>query len=274
MQKNESGINIKLPYRPPYAWNHLRDFFLKREVQGSEKISESSIAKALEIDGVALSFVAQHVPHSNRFDVTFSDSVSPVLIKAINAVKKILDIDSVPDAISLALVDAGLKTDEIIQGMRIPGLTSRFEAGCRAILGQQVTVTSAVKQVNLLQHELRGEPSEQLRPFVTPEQVASADLSFLRMPQARKQSLKDFARHYLEFPDSMPNTWLAIKGIGPWTVNYVNMRTQAVPDIFLDSDLIIRQQIKKLSEQGRSLVHENAAPWRTYLTMQLWEMSA
>jgi AraC family transcriptional regulator of adaptative response / DNA-3-methyladenine glycosylase II len=66
---------------------------------------------------------------------------------------------------------------------------------------------------------------------------------------------------------------LAIKGIGPWSVNYVDLRATGNSNIWLDSDLIIKQQVAKFNALGRPLQPELAAPWRSYLTLNLWSMA-
>ena len=58
---------------------------------------------------------------------------------------------------------------------------------------------------------------------------------------------------------------LAIKGIGPWTLQYIKLRGSSEPDIYLEKDLIVARQA-----QGFAIKASLAAPWRSYLTIQLW----
>jgi AraC family transcriptional regulator of adaptative response / DNA-3-methyladenine glycosylase II len=102
--------------------------------------------------------------------------------------------------------------------------------------------------------------------------VADADLSFLKMPNARKATLKAFAQFMCQNYDADIQEWLNIKGIGPWTVNYVAMRNSDYPDIFLDTDLIIKNRLKALAQKGLEINSMAAAPWRSYLTLSLWNM--
>lgn len=163
-----------------------------------------------------------------------------------------------------------------------------MNAGCRAIVGQQVTVKAAIGQLNLLQNTLskikgsgslnpiKGSGSlnpNPLIPFVTAKQVAEADLSFMKIPNARKKTLKAFAQFMLEKPEADIKQWLNIKGIGPWTVNYVTMRNSDSPDIFLATDLVVKNQLKQLADSQVFVQPELAAPWRSYLTLILWNLS-
>ena len=106
---------------------------------------------------------------------------------------------------------------------------------------------------------------------------------------SRKQTLKNLAQHFIDCADTVNDNignniktsngtnsnnnpddaekWLALKGIGPWTVSYAKMRGLSDPDIFLGGDLGVKKAQKQFSNQLNS---EQASPWRSYLTFQLW----
>ncbi len=280
--KDSGTINVLLSYRPPYNWEYVREFFKTRELQSNEIVDEMSISKAVEIDGKNVRFRAVHEADHHRFRVYFELSDISVLKASIQLVRKMLDLDSDIAFIQQAIKQSGVPEELLTHGIRLPSVINRFEAGCRAIIGQQVTVKAAIGQLNLLQTALSGqfesncesedEAFKALRPFVSPEQVASADLSFLKMPNARKATLSAFAQFMCQTPNASPQEWLKIKGIGPWTVNYVAMRNSDYPDVFLDTDLIIKNRLKALAERGVELRPIAAAPWRSYLTLSLWNM--
>ena len=104
--------------------------------------------------------------------------------------------------------------------------------------------------------------------FPTPEAVAGNNLAFLRMPQARKEAVRQFACLFLN--DKVPNhkEILAIKGVGPWTLDYLKMRGERNPDVYLEGDLIVRKMAQRYPVEPAQ-----AAPWRSYLTLQLWQLS-
>jgi AraC family transcriptional regulator of adaptative response / DNA-3-methyladenine glycosylase II len=69
-----------------------------------------------------------------------------------------------------------------------------------------------------------------------------------------------------------------IRGIGPWTVEYIAMRALRDPDAFPASDLGLRSA---LSSNGRPAETSEAArralewrPWRAYAAVHLWESLA
>jgi AraC family transcriptional regulator of adaptative response / DNA-3-methyladenine glycosylase II len=91
------------------------------------------------------------------------------------------------------------------------------------------------------------------------------------MPESRKRTLKNFAIFMAnnEGAETLDDdAILAIKGIGQWTLDYINMRGKKAPDVYLAGDLIVRKMAAKYP-----LNPKRAAPWRSYLTLQLWEMS-
>ena len=87
------------------------------------------------------------------------------------------------------------------------------------------------------------------------------------MPARRKQALIDLARHVSSHGIDDVDAWLTIKGIGPWTVNYAKMRGLSDPDIYLGGDLGVKKALQHLP----SLDPEACAPFRSYLTFQLWQ---
>ena len=87
------------------------------------------------------------------------------------------------------------------------------------------------------------------------------------MPGARKQALRNLAQHYVDHPQpDTPEPWLALKGIGPWTLDYARMRGLSEPDIYLGGDL----GVKKAAAKSAGFDPALASPWRSYLTFQLW----
>src|SRR5690606_19113951 len=146
---------------------------------------------------------------------------------------------------------------------------SLFEAGVRAILGQQITVAAARNLVARLVQEY-GEPLGTKRLFPTPGQLAASNLDTLKIPGSRRQTLREFARRFAE-EDAMgnPDNWLDIKGIGPWTVRYAKMRGLGDSDIWLGTDLGV---IRALERQTTSFHPASASPWQSYLTFHLWNL--
>ena len=61
-----------------------------------------------------------------------------------------------------------------------------------------------------------------------------------------------------------------IRGIGPWTAQYVAMRTMGWPDAFLETDAGIKRALPDRSAKELLELAERWRPWRSYATLNLW----
>ncbi|GAA0854677.1 DNA-3-methyladenine glycosylase 2 family protein [Aliiglaciecola litoralis] len=261
-------LHIQLSFRAPYDWQRLRGFLAMRAIAGIEEVSETFYARHFSLDKVSGYFKATFNQAKQCFDVQLQIAELSHIQAVVQHIRRVLDLDADPHVIHQGLLSTGLDSKALVSGLRIPGIWSTFEAGCRAILGQQISVKAAINLVTALAHQL-GEKHQGKLIFPTAEAVAGSDLAFLKMPSKRRDSLRAFGAYCAQHPDvSTLDDWLSIKGIGPWTVAYAKMRGQSDPDIWLDTDLVIKKQI-----QQNQLNPAAAQPWRSYLTFQLWSMA-
>ncbi|QJQ96348.1 MULTISPECIES: AlkA N-terminal domain-containing protein [Halomonadaceae] len=260
------ALELHLAYRSPFAWETLRDFFARRHLAGLEWVGDDHYGRCFIWQGVHGRFTARHEPEHHRFAVQLELDDIGALSPVVRQIRRMLDLDADTAVIEAHLAQAipGLA---LIEGLRLPNVWSLFEAGVRAILGQQVSVTAAHRLATTLVERLGDAAPEGRRHFPTPEQVAASDLLFLGMPGARRETLKRFAQWYAnaEHPHDT-EAWTTLKGIGPWTANYAAMRGGGHPDIWLGGDLGIKKALASLGDADPAA----AAPWRSYLTLQLW----
>ncbi|NMH60833.1 DNA-3-methyladenine glycosylase 2 family protein [Alteromonas ponticola] len=264
------SVQIRLAYRPPYNWHWVRDFLAQRAIAGVETVTENSYSRVFEINGVSGHATAVHNAQHYAFDVEIRLDELRYLYQVIRIISRVLDVDADPNPISAALKKSGLHSHQLCKGLRIPGAFSAFEAGCRAILGQQVSLSAATTQLNKLVSHL-SKTVQYGAVFPDPVSVASSDLSFLRMPEQRKRALNAFAQLCCDSKVATPtnDAILNIKGIGNWTLNYFLVRGCGEPDIFLENDLVARNMATKLQIKA-----DMASPWRSYLTLNLWYLAA
>ena len=259
----ESAIQLRLHFRPPYNWPLLRDFLANRAISPIEAVTDNSYSKVFNVtkSGCVERFTATYAHVDNAFDIElYVEDVSRIA-NVIKTIKRILDLDADPTVIHSSLRACGLTHDSIDEGIRLPGVWSPFEAGCRAIIGQQISVKAAIQHIqNIVTHLSNNNPAA----FPSPQQIIALDDALLKMPNARKRALKNFAQCFIDETEPDEKTLLAVKGIGPWTVNYVKLRGMSDPDLLLETDLIVANQLK-----ARSLETDSAAPFRSYLTLQL-----
>jgi AraC family transcriptional regulator of adaptative response / DNA-3-methyladenine glycosylase II len=261
-------IEVQLAFRPPYNWPQVRNFLAKRAVPGMEEVLPESYSRTFSLELCKGWFCAKYHPLKQCFTITLELDKISKLKTVLAEIRRVLDLDADTRLICEQLLKSGVAEASVLNGLRIPGIWSTFEAGCRAILGQQISVTAAIKLVAKLVSEL-GYEEEHRFYFPEAAAVAGSDLAFLGMPESRRTTLRTFADYCATHQQTDElDAWLSIKGIGPWTVAYAKMRGQSQPDVWLDTDLVIKKQLAQ-----QNIDPERVRPWRSYLTFQLWSMA-
>jgi AraC family transcriptional regulator of adaptative response / DNA-3-methyladenine glycosylase II len=262
-----SILTLTLGFRPPYNWAALHAFLSKRLIKPMEWLGDNNYGRTFTYGTCKGLFNAQYHEKKHHFKVNVEIDDTRYLQQVIAIIRRVLDLDA-----DIAQIEQHLECHihgafTLCEGLRIPGIWSSFEAGMRAVLGQQVSVTAAHNLVTRLVDELGVKHNEQVY-FPSAEAVAESDFSFFKMPQARKNALHNLAVYCAKNPQCNDlDNWLALKGIGPWTINYAKLRGQSLPDILLDGDL----GVKKAQAAVPTFNAEKCAPFRSYLTFQLWQ---
>lgn len=273
-QKSQSDhIELILSYRPPYRWDLMQAFLAKRLIPNLEWIDGQTYGRTFHWQDGQLQgyFEATHWPEKNAFKIKLYSNQKGNLLPLIKNIRRILDLDT-----DIAMIEQQLGSmpgfeDKLISGLRLPGIWCPFEAGIRAILGQQISVEAARKLVaQVVEHY--GEDIKGKKLFPRALQLKHCDFAVLKMPQSRKNTLMAFCLYCAEHPEHDDLAlWLDIKGIGPWTVNYAKMRGMSDSDIWLNSDLGVKKALEKLAV-SQDVEFAEAKPWRSYLTFQCWSM--
>ena len=260
-------LNLTLYYRPPFNWENMQNVLNNRAIARLEWCDKLSYGRTFNWFDSKGSFTAKHNAQINAFDVSIELDNIRHLKPIITNIRRILDLD-----VDMQVVEQGVRSCfpddfKVNEGIRLPGIWSLFEAGIRAILGQQISVGAARNLVELLVHSL-GEKMGEHQLFPTPQSLCESDLAFLKIPASRKQTLHNLANYCLEHEDNNdPDDWLILKGIGPWTIEYAKLRGLSDPDIFLGGDLGVKKAMVNLKP---NVDIKKASPWRSYLTFQLW----
>lgn len=259
-------LQLTLSYRPPLAWQQMLDFWRNRTLDGIDWVDEQRYGR---------SFCFNHQPgwfevtpgKDNQLQLVLHWRGEQGLFSLIKQLRRLLDLDANMQPIEQQLSSHSLFKQGIISGLRIPGVWSSWEAGVRAVLGQQVSVAGARTQLNRLVQALGQPLPDNKRLFPTPQALVHSDLQMIKVPQARRETLTALAQFVLQYPDADPEQWLAIKGIGRWTINYARLRGLSQTDIWLGGDLGVQ---KALAKAGGNDDISLLAPWRSYATFQLW----
>ena len=259
-------LQLTLSYRPPLAWQQMLDFWRNRTLDGIDWVDEQRYGRSFCFNQQSGWF--EVTPgKDNQLQLALHWRGEQGLFSLIKQLRRLLDLDANMQPIEQQLSSHSLFKQGIISGLRIPGVWNSWEAGVRAVLGQQVSVAGARTQLNRLVQALGQPLPDNKRLFPTPQAVVHSDLHMIKVPQARRETLTALAQFVLQYPDADPEQWLAIKGIGPWTINYARLRGLSQTDIWLGGDLGVQ---KALAKAGGNDDISLLAPWRSYATFQLW----
>jgi AraC family transcriptional regulator of adaptative response / DNA-3-methyladenine glycosylase II len=101
------------------------------------------------------------------------------------------------------------------------------------------------------------------------------------MPRARGRALVALCRALADGDvsldrgaerDDVRRLLLEIPGIGPWTADYIALRALGHPDVFLPTDIGIRDALRALGHNPADAADlaERWRPWRSYAQLHLW----
>ncbi|MBI4934119.1 MAG: DNA-3-methyladenine glycosylase 2 family protein [Actinobacteria bacterium] len=280
-------LTVRLACREPFDGDSLFDFLSVRAVPGTEALHPGGYARSLRLakgNGVVTVTVAGGAVSC----ALVLDDVADVQA-AVQRTRRLLDLDSDP-----TLVDEHLATDPLLAplvakrpGLRAPGHPDGTELLVRAVLGQQVSVAGARTLASRLV-AAHGEPLSNPVGAVTHVFPSAATIASLRpedfaMPRARGAALIEACTHVADGRivldagsdrDETVTALQALRGIGPWTAGYVAMRALGHPDVFLPTDIGVRNSLVALGVDGSpksaAALAERWAPWRSYALHHLW----
>lgn len=295
------GITVRLSYRPPYRFAEVLAFFRDRALAGVEVVGDGFYARTvripLENGSMACGWIrVENDNAKNMLRITMSESLLPAISHVLARVRRQFDIDCNPQVIDESLASLGdVAPRARVLGTRLPGCFEPFETACRAVLGQQVSVKAANKLaariIDVHGIEVDTGIEELNRAWPTPHELLELcretplEESFgtLGVIKTRSRTIERIARMLVSgelnledtahAPEQM-QTLLAVKGIGPWTANYVAMRTMSYPDAFLETDAGIAHALPDLTPKQRLAAAESWRPWRSYAVIALWNSLA
>ncbi|HEY8302643.1 MAG TPA: AlkA N-terminal domain-containing protein, partial [Jatrophihabitans sp.] len=278
--RREPGVlALRLPYREPHEIDFTLDFLGAHAVPGLESYADGAYTRVLRGPGGPALVSVRPGDAALACTVRLHDTRD--LVTVVARVRRLFDLDADPVATDTALsVDPALAPLLLKRpGLRAPGSVDGFETAMRTIVGQQISVRGARTVLGRIVAE-HGAPAfegESRRLFPSAETIAALDPVTLPMPRSRGRTvvaLAAAAADGLELDpgadrDEMRARLLAMPGIGPWTADYLRMRTMSDPDVLLTSDLVVRRAAADLEVDLRG-GRPDWAPWRSYATYHLW----
>ncbi len=277
-------VTLRLPVRQPFAGPELLAFLGAHAIPGLEEWDGSCFTQVLTLphgDGVAALRV-----HDDHVEARVRLAAWADLSSAVQRLRRLLDLDADPRAVDDALGgDPQLgPLVRAVPGRRASGSADPFQTTIRSVVGQQVSLVGARTVTGRLVAAL-GAPIEPefagttslTHAFPTAAALADAPDHVFSMPTARRDTVRRVAAAVAAGDlvldagvdhDETRARLLELKGIGPWTADYVLMRGLGHPDIFLGTDLVALNALRALDVEPAE--SERWAPWRSYALHHLW----
>ena len=291
--RSEGSILLQLSYRPPLAWDALRQFLVTRGAAGVEGTDGARYLRTVELNGKRGWISATPLTGKSALQIEVAVELLPVLTPLLVRLRRMFDLDANP-----LVIEEQLRGDVRLRpllkrrpGLRVPGAFDGFELALRAVLGQQVSVKAATTLFGRFA-ETFGAAAETPHPLLRRHAPLASEVA-----QARVQRLIDLGltRQRAETASALARAvadgelllepgralaptlerMLALPGIGPWTAQYVAMRALRDADAFPPGDLGLLKALA-LDHPRRVVEHaQKWQPWRAYAAIHLWtEMSA
>ncbi|MDD1792176.1 helix-turn-helix domain-containing protein [Enterovibrio sp. ZSDZ42] len=246
------SIVVTLSFRPPYHWQHFHSAISKTMISNVEWLDHNSYGRTFMLGTLCGQFTATLEPKKHRFVVELKLSEPKYLFAALNHIRRLLDLDANPDAITLALRTVLPSHQPLVT--RIPGVWDTFEAGVRAIFGESLNNDQDQDQVihTSIEPLLIENPEKGIAYFPSAEKVLT-DLDSYPLSAQEKHRLSSWAKYCLSKQASSDFVNAQGQPLTEAQYAYACLRGAGLPDIAALSN-------------PASLVHD-AQPWRSYFAL-------
>ncbi|MEO7497535.1 MAG: DNA-3-methyladenine glycosylase 2 [Massilia sp.] len=252
-------LTIALP--PGYDSADVFTFHARDREAVAEQISEDRIRKGVMVDGVPVLLDVGIERNAAVCDIAADGALNPAALAGIKDMLiniLALRIDPAP------FVDA-VRDDTLLgplararPGLRIVQSATIFEALTWAIIGQQINLSFAIALRRTFILQAGRQHSSGIWCYPEARDVATLDVDTLTSRKfsrskaetlLRLAAMVDAGALTLSRGDDIAQAsaaLLAIKGIGPWTVNYALLRGYGYADCSLHGDVAIRAAFQQL----------------------------
>jgi AraC family transcriptional regulator of adaptative response / DNA-3-methyladenine glycosylase II len=280
-------LSLRLPYRAPFHTESIFGFLGDRAVPGVESWDGTTYRRALRLNhGNAVVAVS---PGPNAVMCTLHlDNVADAQA-AVQRCRRMLDLDADPDTVETHFADDAILASLVRKrpGLRSPGHPDGTELLVRAVLGQQVSVkgarTLASRLVVAIGEPLAAPVGGVTHAFPSADAIAGCVPADFAMPSARARALihacEELASGRIVIDagsdrDEIGRQLESLPGIGPWTASYVALRALGDPDVFLPTDIGVRNALRAIgveaTPKAAGRLAEAWRPWRSYALHHLW----
>jgi DNA-3-methyladenine glycosylase II len=267
--------------------------FHARDAEGlAEQVSGQRIRKAVLLHGVPVLLDVTLTPGAAQCRIAADGELdAATLARAHQALRSILALRIDPAPFAAFVRDDPVFGPLVARqpGLRIVQSATVFEALTWAIIGQQINLPFAISLRRTFIAQAGRPHSEGLWCYPEAPDVARLDLEALtsrKFSRAKAATLLRVAHMAAagelqlaqdDDPARAAPALLAIKGIGPWTVNYTLLRGYGYADCSLEGDVAVRAALGRLLGEAEKPDQARTQAWlaqysphRTMAAAYLW----
>ena len=287
-------MSTSIPLAPDYRSDDILAFHGRDQEALAERVEPGRIRKGVLIDGVPVLLDVTLASGEARCTVDADGVLAPAALAQVDAALLNILALRIDPAPFVAAVRGDSLLGPVVQrqrGLRIVQSATIFEALTWAIIGQQINLPFAIALRRGLIMQAGRQHSAGLWCYPEAADVARLApdaLTGQKFSRAKADTLLRLARLIeqgqlsLALPasgevETVAAALLAIKGIGPWTVNYALLRGYGYADCSLHGDVAIRGALQGLlGEQDKpDMVRTEAflaryKPHRSMAAAHLW----
>ena len=276
-KEQQAYVTVTLPIQGTYDHEWVFSYLLGRALQGVEEVNAHCYRRRVSaVEGQA--YWVEVKRQGRQLIATLPLTCDPAA-ELLMRVQRLFDLGVDGDVIDRTLM--ATKSPAIAAsvaqapGLRVPGAWDGFETMVRAVLGQQVSVARGTELANrMIGAYGRGD-------FPQPAQLIQQEIAELGMPGNRGRAISTMAdwvstqSHPLQegtASEQFISQLADIKGIGPWTQNYMRLRVAKDVDAFPHNDWVVLKQLQ--TTPAKALTQsEDWRPWRAYALMHIWRLA-
>ncbi len=295
----KNGIVITLPEQ--FNMNANLGYLSREQNECMYEIENDSITKVITI-GEIRSLVQINFINNKQMLVQFLNESKPIERWKCEEIVKFMDEwfdlnNDLTPFYEMAKADPLLKVPaRNFYGLRVIGIPDLFEALCWGVLGQQINLAFAyILKRQFVEKfgdfiEWNGNKYWVFPSYERIAQLTPSDLADIKMTVKKSEYIIGIAKLMaseelskeklmkMDFKDA-EKSLIKIRGIGPWTANYVLMRCLRFQTAFPIDDVGLINSIKLLQNMNRKPtkdeITELSIPWKnweSYATFYLWRV--
>ncbi len=298
---HENNDEMVIPLPNHFDINANLNYLLREKNECMYEVENNVITKVFAIEEMR-SLVQISVSQHNQMIVQFLNDSRPndkrIRQQIVHYIYEWFDLENdLTPFYDMATTDPLLEMPaRKFYGLRVVGIPHLFEALCWGVIGQQINLAFAYSLKKQFVEsfgdfiEWRGKKYWVFPTYERIAQLTPSDLADIKMTAKKSEYIIGIAKLMengtlskekllaMNFKDA-EKSLIQIRGIGPWTANYVLMRCLRFQTAFpiddvglINSIKVLRNMTQKPTKDEILALSVNWKNWESYATFYLWRV--